>query len=146
MSRSGSHFSLPKVGTYPYRSFIPDQKSRKELDVTFKEFEMKAPGYPTMDQLRTFLAVVETGSFAAAGRRLRRATSAVSYSIAGLERQLGVALFDRERTKKPALTEAGIAVLSEAKTLALGVDNLRAKVSGLRTGLESEVSLVVDVM
>jgi len=99
-----------------------------------------------MDQLRAFLAVVETGSFAAAGRRLKRATSAVSYSIAGLERQLGVALFDRERTKKPALTEAGIAVLSEAKTLALGVDNLRAKVSGLRTGLESEVSLVVDVM
>src|SRR5690242_1106461 len=107
---------------------------------------MKGPGFPTLDQLRVFLVVVETGSFAAAGRRLMRATSAVSYSIASLEQQLGVVLFDRERTKKPALTEAGVAVLSEAKTLSLGVDNLRAKVSSLMAGLESEVSLLVDVM
>ena len=107
---------------------------------------MEGAGFPTLDQLRVFLTVVETGSFAAAGRRLMRATSAVSYSIANLEQQLGVALFDRERTRKPALTEAGIAVLSEAKTLSLGIDNLRAKVSGLMAGLESEVSLVVDVM
>jgi len=107
---------------------------------------MKGPSFPSLDQLRVFLAVVETGSFTAAGRRLMRATSAVSYSIASLEHQLGVALFDRERTRKPTLTEAGVAVLSEAKTLSLGVDNLRAKVSGLMAGLESEVSLVVDVM
>src|SRR5690348_12445904 len=101
---------------------------------------MEGPGFPTLDQLRVFLVVVETGSFAAAGRRLMRATSAVSYSIASLEQQLGVALFDRERTKKPALTEAGVAVLSEAKTLSLGVDNLRAKVGGLMAGLEYEQS------
>ena len=56
-------------------------------------------GTPSLDQLQVFLAVVETGSFAAAGRRLRRATSAVSYTIAQLERQLGIALFDRERTE-----------------------------------------------
>jgi len=37
-------------------------------------------------------------------------------------------------------------VLSEAKTVTLGVDNLRAKVSGLVAGLESEVALAVDVM
>ena len=63
----------------------------------------------SLDQLRVFLTVVETGSFAAAGRRLLRATSAVSYSIATLEQDLGVALFDREHTRKPTLTEAGIA-------------------------------------
>ena len=107
---------------------------------------MGGPGLPSLDQLRVFLTVVETGSFAAAGRRLMRATSAVSYSVANLERQLGVALFDRERTKKPMLTEAGIAVLSEAKTLSTGIDNLRAKVSGLMAGFETEVALVVDVM
>ena len=107
---------------------------------------MGGPGVPSLDQLRVFLTVVETGSFAAAGRRLTRATSAVSYSVANLEQQLGVALFDRERTKKPMLTEAGIAVLSEAKTLSTGIDNLRAKVSGLMAGFESEVALVVDVM
>ena len=57
-------------------------------------------GMPSLHQLRVFLTVVETGSFAAAGRRLRRATSAVSYTIANLETQLGIALFDRERTRK----------------------------------------------
>ena len=54
------------------------------------------PGTPTLDQLRVFLTVVETGSFAAAARKLNRATSVVSYSIANLEAQLGVSLFDRE--------------------------------------------------
>lgn len=42
---------------------------------------MQRPGVPSLDQLTVFLAVVETGSFAAAGRRLGRATSAVSYAI-----------------------------------------------------------------
>jgi DNA-binding transcriptional LysR family regulator len=43
-----------------------------------------------------------------------RATSAVSYSIANLEQHLGVVLFDRERTRKPTLTEVGMAILSDA--------------------------------
>ena len=37
-----------------------------------------AVGMPTLDQLQVFLAVAETGSFAAAARQLKRATSAVS--------------------------------------------------------------------
>ena len=65
-------------------------ESRKIQDITFKDFEMQGPGLPSLDQLKVFLTVVETGSFAAAGRRLRRATSAVSYSVANLEQQLGV--------------------------------------------------------
>ena len=107
---------------------------------------MQGPGTPTLDQLRVFLTVVETGSFAAAGRRLNRATSVVSYAVANLEAQLGVSLFDRESTRKPQLTEAGRAVLSEARSVAHGIDALRAKVSGLLGGLEAEVGLVVSVL
>jgi DNA-binding transcriptional LysR family regulator len=59
------------------------------------------PGTPTLDQLRVFLSVVDMGSFAAAARRLGRATSVISYSIANLEAQLGVLLFDRETTRNP---------------------------------------------
>jgi DNA-binding transcriptional LysR family regulator len=103
-------------------------------------------GTPNLDQLNVFLTVVETGSFAAAGRRLGRATSAVSYAIANLEAQLGVPLFDRKGTRKPTLTEAGKAVLSEARTVSISVDSLRAKVKGLIEGLEAEVALAVDVM
>ena len=36
------------------------------------------PRSPTLDQIVVFLAIVETGSFAAAARKLGRATSAVS--------------------------------------------------------------------
>src|SRR5882762_9284688 len=103
-------------------------------------------GTPSLDQLRVFLTVVDTGGFAAAGRRLNRATSAVSYTIANLERQLGIALFDRERTRKPILTEAGTALLSKARAISRGIDDLRANVKGLRSGLEAQVALVVDVM
>jgi DNA-binding transcriptional LysR family regulator len=120
--------------------------SDKILTVSFKEFEMSGPGRPSLDQLAVFLAVVETGSFAAAGRKLRRATSAVSYTITNLEQQLVVQLFDRDQTRRPVLTEAGIAVLSEARTVTVGVDNLRAKVKGLLGGLEAQVALAVDVM
>jgi DNA-binding transcriptional LysR family regulator len=107
---------------------------------------MANPGTPTFDQLRIFLAVVETGSFAAAGRKLNRAVSVISYGIANLETQLGLSLFEREGTKKPQLTQAGEAVLAEARTVAVGIDSLRAKVKGMLEGLEAEVSLVVDVM
>jgi DNA-binding transcriptional LysR family regulator len=112
----------------------------------FGDLGMQGPGTPSLDQLRVFLAVVETGSFAAAGRHLGRATSAISYAIANLEFQLGVSLFDRELTRKPQLTKVGRAVLSEARTISNGINGLRAKVSGLLQGLETEVHLVLDVM
>lgn len=104
------------------------------------------PGTPTLDQLRVFLTVVEVGSFAGAARHLGRATSVISYTIANLEAQLGVSLFDRESTRKPQLTEAGRTVLAEARTVSNGVDGLRAKVKGLLQGLEAELRVALDVM
>jgi len=70
----------------------------------------------------------------------------ISYSMANLELQLGVTLFDRQTTRKPQLTEAGRTVLAEARTIANGVHGLRAKVKGLLQGLEAEVHVVLDVM
>lgn len=107
---------------------------------------MNSPGTPTFDQLRIFLAIVDTGSFAAAGRSLNRAVSVISYGIANLEAQLGISLFDREGTRKPQLTVAGRALLAEARSISHGFDGLRAKVKGLLDGLEAEVDLAVDVM
>lgn len=104
------------------------------------------PGTPTLDQLRVFLAVVELGSFTGAARKLGRATSVISYAIANLEAQLGVELLDRQSTRKPQLTEAGRAVLAEARGISNGIDTLRAKVKGLRQGLEAEIHVVVDVL
>ncbi|MGV3482205.1 MAG: LysR family transcriptional regulator [Sphingobium sp.] len=107
---------------------------------------MANPGTPTLDQLRIFLAIVDTGSFAAAGRRLNRAVSVISYGIMNLEQQLGLTLFEREGSRKPVLTTAGRALLAEARAISQGIDGLRAKVKGLLDGLEAEVDLAVDVM
>ena len=127
-------------------AFTLSVKTPKRLGITFKELDMSGPGLPSLDQLQVFLTVVESGSFAAAGRKLGRATSAVSYAIANLEQQLAVELFDRERTRKPSLTAFGAAVLAEVQTISVGVNNLRAKISGMLGGLEAELSIAVDVM
>ncbi len=104
------------------------------------------PKSPTLDQIAIFLAIVETGSFAGAARKLGRATSVISYAIANLEAQLGVSLFARAGTARPNLTEAGRAILPEARALAMALDGLIAKAHGLHQGLEAEVALAVDVM
>src|SRR6478752_7750756 len=104
------------------------------------------PKAPTLDQVAVFLAIVETGSFTAAARKLGRAVSVISYAIANLENQLGVTLFARAATARPQLTDAGRAILSDSRNLAIAVDGLLAKARGLISGLEAEVSLVVDVM
>lgn len=107
---------------------------------------MSNPGTPTLDQLCILLAIVETGSFAAAGRKLNRAVSVISYGITNLEQQLGLTLFEREGTRRPKLTVAGRAVLAEARNVAQVIDGLRAKVKGLLDGLEAEIDVAVDVM
>jgi len=104
------------------------------------------PRAPTLDQIAVFLAIVETGSFTGAARKLGRATSVVSYAIANLEAQLGASLFTRAGAARPRLTDAGRAILSDSRRLAIALDGLLAKARGLTHGLEAEVSLVVDVM
>src|ERR1700694_2589823 len=68
--------------------FLHAQKSRIKLKVLFKEFEMRSPATPSIDQLLVLLTVAEAGSFTAAAKRLGRATSAISYAIDTLEQQL----------------------------------------------------------
>lgn len=60
----------------------------------------------TLDQLRVFIAVADTGSFSAAARHVGRAQSAVSHAIAQLENQLDLQLFERTG-KAPILSEHG---------------------------------------
>jgi DNA-binding transcriptional LysR family regulator len=99
----------------------------------------------TLDQLRTFIAAAEQGSFSAAGRKLKRAQSVVSQTLANLEGQLGVTLFDRS-ARYPSLTEDGRALLQNARAVADQVDGFKARAKTLREGLEPELSLSIDVM
>jgi DNA-binding transcriptional LysR family regulator len=99
----------------------------------------------SLDQLRTFIAAADEGSFSAAGRRLRRAQSVVSQTLANLEGQLGVKLFDRSG-HLPVLTDQGRALLADARAVAGDVDLLKARAKSLAGGLEPELSLAVDIM
>ncbi|WP_423827200.1 LysR family transcriptional regulator, partial [Sharpea azabuensis] len=47
-------------------------------------------------KIRIFMAVVEEGSFLAAGKKLYMSQSAVSQQLARLEKELGISLFNRE--------------------------------------------------
>lgn len=93
---------------------------------------------PTLDQLQVFLAVAEDGSFSAASRRLNRAQSVISYTIANLEAQLDVRLFERAGTRQPRLTEAGSALLEDARRMVVALQLLRARARGLAQGLEGK--------
>src|SRR5580698_9226496 len=98
----------------------------------------------SLDQLRTFIAAVDEGSFSAASRKLLRSQSVVSETIGNLEDQIGVQLFDRSG-RYPKLTAAGSVILGDARSIITGVDLLKARAKGMAVGLEPELSVVVDV-
>ncbi|MGO4483358.1 DNA-binding transcriptional LysR family regulator [Rhizobium pisi] len=101
---------------------------------------------PTLDQLQVFLTVAETGSFSAASRVLNRAQSVVSYTIANLEAQLEMPLFERSGARQPKLTDAGRAMLEDARRILGDLQVMRARVKSLKEGLEAEVSAAISVM
>lgn len=99
----------------------------------------------TLDQLRTFVAAVDAGSFSAAGRHLGRAQSVISQTMANLEAQIGVRLFDRVG-RYPVLTDAGRALLADARKVSGSMDEFKARARILAGGLEPELRVVIDVL
>src|SRR6202140_3932167 len=98
----------------------------------------------SLDQLRTFIAAVDQGSFSAAARKLLRSQSVVSETISNLEEQIAVRLFDRSG-RYPKLTPAGSAILGDARSIIAGVDLLKARAKGMSAVLEPELSVVIPV-
>jgi DNA-binding transcriptional LysR family regulator len=99
----------------------------------------------TLDQIRLLLAVVDEGSFSKAAKKLNRAQSAVTYGIRKLEAQIGLQLFDRA-AYRPALTEAGRTLLSRARRIAEEINAFRDTARSLASGLEAELTVVLDSM
>jgi len=69
-----------------------------------------------LDELAIFVAVVQHGSLAAAGRKLRRSAPAVTRAIASLEQRFGARLVERT-TRRLAPTEAGLRLAERAHLL-----------------------------
>src|SRR5471032_1477551 len=97
------------------------------------------PDGVSLDQLWSFIAAADEGSFSAAARKLNRVQSAVSGWIGGLEDQIGVVLFDRSG-RFPKLTPEGVLLLADARNILCGVDTLKARAKLMSAGLEAELS------
>ena len=100
-------------------------------------------GTLSLDQLRVLVAIADTGSFSAAGRKLGRVQSAVSQAIATLEAMQGVALFDRSG-RRPQLTEVGRVLVDQARLVLASAARFEAVAAGTRKGLEPELALAID--
>lgn len=98
----------------------------------------------SLDQLRTFIAAVDEGSFSAAARKLHRVQSAVSGWVSALEHQIGVTLFDRSG-RFPKLTPEGVLLLADARSIVSGVDTFKARARLMKSGVEAELAVVIDV-
>ena len=86
-------------------------------------------------QLAALVAVVETGTFAAAAEQLGFTQSAISQQIRQLVRAAGLALFDRPRGPRAAeLTPAGRVVLDHARTVLARADRMDDELDLLRRG------------
>ena len=77
-----------------------------------------------LTEMVVFVKVVEAGSFSAAARQLGSSPSAVSRSIARLEKALAIRLLQRT-TRKLRLSDAGEEDYSEAALNARGIYILR---------------------
>lgn len=100
-------------------------------------------GNLSLDQLLVLVTIADVGSFSAAGRKLRRAQSAISQAIATLEGLQGVTLFDRSG-HKPQLTEVGRVLVNQARLVLASAARFEAVAAGTREGLEPELALAID--
>jgi DNA-binding transcriptional LysR family regulator len=88
--------------------------------------------------LEHFVAVAEERSFTRAAARMHLVQSALSVSIRSLERELGGRLFNRT-THYVELTDAGRALLIEARNALAAVDAARDAVAAAHGGLRGTV-------
>jgi DNA-binding transcriptional LysR family regulator len=91
-------------------------------------------------QLEYFVAVAEELSFTRAAQRLFTVQSTVSAAIRALETDLKTTLFDRS-TRRVRLSDAGEALLPEAKAALEALDRARAVVEEASTGLRGNVRI-----
>ncbi|MDV7216667.1 LysR family transcriptional regulator [Streptomyces prunicolor] len=85
-------------------------------------------------ELRTLVAVADEGGFSAAGARLGSTQSAVSHAVRGIERKLGVVLFERGRYgARP--TPAGARAVAHARRVLRMLEVMVAETRGVQAAV-----------
>ena len=88
-------------------------------------YQTPHPGI-TLRQALHFVVAAETGTMSEAARRLHMAPSAISMSIAELERVVGAQLCIKRKSKGLTLTSTGVAVFRQARRLLELADEIAA--------------------
>ena len=95
---------------------------------------------PDWNQVRAFLETAETGSLSAAARKLGLTQPTLSRHVAAIEQALGVTLFERTGPAM-VLTEAGLSLLEQARTMGAAAQELVLAASGQSQAVEGLVSV-----
>lgn len=94
----------------------------------------------TLQNMRTFMCVAQTGSFTAAGKQMHLAVPTISRNIAKLEEHLRARLINRN-TRQLALTEAGGRYLSWCQRIISTVDQAEVEARGAMSLPEGRLRL-----
>lgn len=97
----------------------------------------------SLDALQILDAIDRRGSFSAAGIELHRVPSTISYTVAKLEQDLGVQVFER-LGPKVKLTRAGAELLKEGRYLLKAAEDLEHRVRRVASGWETELTVGLD--
>ncbi|MEM1144937.1 MAG: LysR family transcriptional regulator [Pseudomonadota bacterium] len=97
------------------------------------------------NQIRAFLAAAEEGSLSAAARALQQTQPTLSRQVTGLERSLGVTLFERGH-RKLQMTEAGLELLEHVRVMAEAASRVSLAASGQSQAIEGRVSITATEM
>lgn len=96
-----------------------------------------------IQHLRTFVSVVDAGSFSQAARQLGLSQPAVSMQVQALESDIGVPLLDR-RHRQVDLTEAGKTLLPHAREMLAQAAYARAEIEGLSGEITGTLRLALS--
>jgi DNA-binding transcriptional LysR family regulator len=97
----------------------------------------------SLDALQILDAIDRRGSFAAAGKELHKVPSTISYTVAKLEDDLGVSVFERQGPKA-TLTAAGRELLDEGRHLLRAAIDLELRVKKVSAGWETRFAIGMD--
>jgi DNA-binding transcriptional LysR family regulator len=97
-----------------------------------------------LEELQTFVGVVESGGFTAAAERLGLAKSAVSRRVSDLESRLGVQLLHRT-TRRVSLTEAGEQLYERALRILADLEEAETAVASAHASLRGRVRMAAPL-
>lgn len=98
-----------------------------------------------IDAMKVFVAAVDEGSLAGAGRRLRKSPAAVSRAIAFLEAHVGTELLHRT-TRSLKLSEAGERYVAACRRVLVDLEEAEISAAGERSAPRGTLTLTAPVI